>query len=150
MTPTELERRTCREIADWAVELGRDGDGPVFTAAIILNGTVIAREKNEVIETGDPTRHAEVVAIARAARAAGGRDLSGATLIASCQPCEMCLGAMRWAKISRLVFSARKDRIGNANFRFAGLEIEDFRQAANSDFDYAGGLFEDAVVHLYT
>ncbi|KPP90573.1 MAG: Cytosine/adenosine deaminase [Rhodobacteraceae bacterium HLUCCA08] len=149
MTPTALERDTCHEIALWAARLDRDGADAAFTAAVIRDGAVIARARNAVMDSGDPTRHAEIVAIGEAARAAGGRDLSGATLVASCQPCEMCLGAMRWAGIARLVFAARKPLIGDANFRFPGLGIDDFHRASGAGFDYAGGIGEEIVGHLY-
>ena len=76
-----------RAVTDRACALHAQGRDIVFTAAIVKDGKVIAEARNEVAETGDVSRHAEVVAIAQAAAATGSRDLSGATLIASCQPC---------------------------------------------------------------
>lgn len=149
LTLTALERDTMRAVTDHACALHEDGKDIVFTAAVILEGEVIARAKNEVAEQGDPSRHAEVVAIAKAAAAAGSRDLSGATLLASCQPCEMCLSAMRWAGISRVIFAAQQANIDAAFFRFPRLTINDFHTACGGCFDWKGGIDEDRVRHIY-
>ena len=148
-TPTDLERRTMKEVADHACDLHADGKDIVFTAAVIHDGKVIARARNEVSDTGDVSRHAEVVALARAAEALGDRDLSGATLLASCQPCEMCLAAMRWAEVDRVIFGARKENVGDAFFRFPGLDLADFLKATDAQITAIGGVEEDAVLHIY-
>ena len=149
MTPTETEARAMREVADHALELHGDGKDIVFTAAIVKDGEVIARARNEVADTHDPSRHAEVVAIARAAKALGARDLSGCTLLASCQPCEMCLAAMRWAGIDRVIFGAQQANISDEFFRFPQLKIEDYHAACGGCFDYLGGVEEDRLRPVY-
>ena len=136
-------------VLDHACELHDAGHDIVFTAAIVLNNEVIASARNEVDDTDDPSRHAEVVAIARAAKTVGDRDLSGATLIASCQPCEMCLSTMRWAGISRVVFAAQQAHISDAYFQFPGLAINDFHAACGEKFTWAGGVGEEQVAHIY-
>jgi len=149
VTPTDLERAVLRSIVDWALDIARDKGAPVFTAAILKDGAEFLRAENRVEETNDPTRHAEVEAISRAGTQLGRSDLSDCTLIASCQPCEMCLAAMRWAKIPRVIFAATQDRIGDDYFRFPGLGIADFRDNAGGDFDFCGGLCEDLALPLY-
>ena len=147
--PTPLEARTMAEVAEHACRLHAEGQDIVFTAAVIHEGHVIARAANEVGETGDVSRHAEVVAMARATAALERRDLEGCTLLASCQPCEMCLAAMRWAKIDRVIFAAQKDNIRREFFRFPGLDLSDFLAATDEGVTALGGICEDKVLHIY-
>lgn len=149
LIPTAAEKAAMADVIDHACRLHRDGRDIVFTAAIVRDAKTIAAARNEVADTDDPSRHAEVVAIARATAALQARDLTGATLIASCQPCEMCLATMRWAKIDRVIFAARQETIGDAFFRFPGLSIADFHAGCGGAFDYLGGLHEDRVAHIY-
>lgn len=148
-TVTPAEKAAMRDVVDRACALHDAGHDIVFTAAVVLDDAVIATARNEVGDTDDPSRHAEVVAIARAAKAAGDRDLSGATLIASCQPCEMCLSTMRWADIGRVIFAAQQAHISDAYFRFPGLTIRDFHAACGGSFSWEGGVDEDRVSHIY-
>ena len=146
---TDAERDAMRAVTDHACDLHAAGHDIVFTAAVVLDGKVIATARNEVSDSDDPSRHAEVVAIAQAAKAAGDRDLSGATLIASCQPCEMCLATMRWAGIGRVIFAAQQANIAKSYFRFPGLKIADFHAACDGCFDWLGGVEEGRVAHIY-
>lgn len=146
---TDFERQVMAEVADHACRLHQNDRDIVFTAAIIKDGEVICHARNTVGDTDDVSRHAEVVAMAEAAEKLGTRDLSGTTLLASCQPCEMCLAAMRWAQIDRVIFAAQKANAGDAFFRFPGLEITDFQAACDGGFSFVGGVCEDAVAHIY-
>ena len=138
-----------RAVTNHACDLHAQGKDIVFTAAVILDGKVISEARNEVADSGDVSRHAEVVAIAKAAEALGTRDLSGCTLLASCQPCEMCLSTMRWARIDRVIFAAQQENTDAAFFRFPKLTIADFHAACDGAFDWLGGLDEDRVAHIY-
>jgi guanine deaminase len=76
-------------------------------------GTVIARTcgilaatHNSVWRDGDPTAHAEINAIREAARTLGSINLCGCTLYSTCEPCPMCLSAIHWSKIDRMVYGA--------------------------------------------
>ncbi|SIS56268.1 Cytidine and deoxycytidylate deaminase zinc-binding region [Roseivivax lentus] len=144
---TETEEEALDQVIARARAL-HDGTGPVFTAAIVQDTRIVAVEANEVAETTDPTRHAEVVAIARAARALGSTDLSGSTLIASMQPCEMCLAAMRWAGIDRLVFAMTQDEAPDF-FQFPQLRLEDYARATQDAFAWRGGVRIAEVRHIY-
>jgi guanine deaminase len=92
-----------------ALELARlgmeQGAGGPFGCVIVRDGEVLGEGYNRVLETGDPTAHAEVVAIRAACQAVGDHQLHGATLYASCEPCPMCLGAIYWARPARVVFA---------------------------------------------
>ncbi|MBQ1203758.1 MAG: nucleoside deaminase [Loktanella sp.] len=149
MTPTAAERAAMRDVTDHACRLHDEGKDIVFTAAVMWDGKVVATARNEVGDTDDISRHAEIVAIAAAAKALGKRDLRGATLLASCQPCEMCLAAMRWANIDRVIFAAQQGHTDTAFFRFPALKITDFHAACDGAFDWHGGLDEDRVAHIY-
>jgi len=149
VTPTGAERRALADICDWALSLAQARGAPQFTAAILHDADEIARAHNEVAATGDPSRHAEIVAIATAAGRCGRRDLSGHTLLSSCQPCEMCLAAMRWARIDRLIFAARQESLGDGFFQFGALDINHLQRASGDAFGYLGGVEEARVLPLY-
>lgn len=87
-------------------------DVPV--GCLILNpaGDVVARGHNTREETGDPTAHAEVVALRAAARDTGTWRLDGYTLVVTLEPCTMCAGAIVLARLDRLVFGAYDEKAG--------------------------------------
>lgn len=101
-----------------AVELAvanvADGGGP-FGAVVLLPDGTTYEGTNLVTRDNDPTAHAEVVAIRRAA-AATGYDLSGAALFASCEPCPLCLAAALWARIGSVHFAADRDDAAAVGF----------------------------------
>ena len=147
MTPTEAELDALDRVIALARDRHTPGDGPVFTAAVVRDDKLLALSENESRKECDPSRHAEVVAIAEAARATGETMLPGATLVASMQPCEMCLAAMRWARIDRLVFAMTQEAAPKF-FRFPRLSITDFA-AAGEPFAWAGGIGQEQVAHIY-
>lgn len=81
------------------------GDVPVG-AVVLIDGEVVSRGHNERESTGDPTAHAEVLALRRAAAAVGRWRLDDATLVVTLEPCAMCAGALVNARIGRVVFAA--------------------------------------------
>jgi len=101
------------------------GGGP-FGAVIVKNGEIIAQSANSVTNDNDPTAHAEVNAIRKAAKKLGTFDLSGCEIYSSCEPCPMCLGAIYWANISKLYFAGTQVDAENAGFsdKFIYQEIE--------------------------
>jgi tRNA(adenine34) deaminase len=88
------------------------GDVPVGAAILDPSGTVIARGRNRREADGDPTAHAEIVAIRAAARSVGEWRLDGLTLVVTLEPCTMCAGAITAARLSRVVFGAADPRAG--------------------------------------
>lgn len=99
-----------------AIRLAVDGigkGGGPFGAVIARDGKVLSEAINRVVLNSDPTAHAEVSAIREAAAVLKSHDLKGCTIYCSCEPCPMCLGAIYWAGISRVVYSCdRKDAAG--------------------------------------
>lgn len=109
---------TAAEDADWmrlalddARAAERAGEVPVG-AAIVRGGEVIARGHNLTHTLNDPSAHAEIVAIRRAAQATGHWRLLDCTLYATLEPCAMCAGAIVLARIPRLVFGAADPKAG--------------------------------------
>lgn len=146
--PSPNELAAMRDAVDRAL-LARDQSGKAGIAASILHhGVVIGRGENEVRLQADPTKHAEMVALTAAAHAMGNADLSGCVMISTLQPCEMCLAAMRFAGIERVIFGATQRRVAPKYFMFPGLSIADF-QAAGKPFEAIGGQFEIELLSLY-
>lgn len=90
------------------------GHGDVPVGAIVLDpdGREISRAHNERELAGDPTAHAEVLALRRAAAALGGWRLNDCTVVVTVEPCTMCAGAMVLARVRRLVFGAFDQKAG--------------------------------------
>ena len=80
-----------------------DGEVPIG-AVVVVDGEVVARRHNEREATGDPTAHAEVLALRDAAESVGSWRLEGATLVVTLEPCPMCAGAAWAARIGRVVY----------------------------------------------
>lgn len=89
-------------------------DVPVGAVVIDASGALIARAHNEREATGDPTAHAEVLAVRAAAAVLGEWRLSGCTLVVTLEPCPMCAGAIGLSRIDRVVFGAWNDEYGAA------------------------------------
>jgi guanine deaminase len=81
------------------------GKGGPFGAIVVKDGRIIARGTNQVTATHDPTAHAEIIAIRNACRELESFQLEGCELYTSCEPCPMCLGAIYWARPSKVYFA---------------------------------------------
>ena len=88
-----------------AIENVDRAEGGPFAALVVKDGQIIATGVNQVTATLDPTAHAEVVAIRAACRALRHFELTGCEIYCSCEPCPMCLGAIYWARLSRVYFA---------------------------------------------
>ena len=123
---TEFMRRAIT----LALDNIRCGGGP-FGAVIAKNGRIIAEGVNRVTATHDPTAHAEVVAIREACRNLGDFQLLGCDLYTTCEPCPMCLGAIYWARPSRIFFAGTAADAAVAGFDDAFIydELKTARQS---------------------
>ncbi|MCQ9367923.1 nucleoside deaminase [Brevibacterium sp. 91QC2O2] len=88
------------------------GDVPVGALVVDSAGRVLGEGYNERELTGDPTAHAEVLALRRAASALGRWRLEGATLVVTLEPCLMCAGAALAARVDTIVYGAHDDKAG--------------------------------------
>lgn len=105
--------QTALEEAIRGVKMNHGGP---FGAVVVRDGKIVSRGHNRVVETCDPTAHAEVIAIREASRILGRFDLSDCTLYTTCEPCPMCLGAILWARIGRVVFGCSRADAASAGF----------------------------------
>jgi tRNA(Arg) A34 adenosine deaminase TadA len=103
-----------------AIALGlenvRDSRGGPFAALIAKDGRVVAEGANRVTTTNDPTAHAEIVAIREACRVLADFQLTGCDLYCTCEPCPMCLGAIYWARPTRVFYGSTASDAAGAGF----------------------------------
>lgn len=120
-----------------AVENVANGGGP-FGAVIVKDDEIVAEGVNRVTANNDPTAHAEVSAIRKACQQLGTFDLTGCTIYTSCEPCPMCLGAIYWAKISRVFCGCNQndaDKIGFSDaFIYRELERPNSERTLRQQF----------------
>ena len=104
---------TDDQLMRYAISLSRkkmdEGHGGPFGAIIARDGVVIAEGFNQVTSTNDPTAHAEVMAIRYACQTVASFSLDDCTIYTSCEPCPMCLAAIYWARIKRIVFANNRE-----------------------------------------
>ncbi len=95
-----------------AARAAADGDIPVGAVVVDAEGAIIGEGRNVREREGDPTGHAEVVALRAAARAKGEWRLTGCTLVVTLEPCPMCAGASALARVDRIVLGAWDPKMG--------------------------------------
>ena len=137
------DRAAMRAAIAEAEQALAEGEMPVG-CVILKGGALVARGHNLREQTGDPTAHAEVVALRRAARETGDWRLEGCTLYVTLEPCPMCAGAISQARISRLVFGAADARYGCAGSVYRIPEDPAFNPFCRSE----GGLLAEECAAL--
>ena len=113
---TQYDKKYLQRAINLAAKHSADGRHGPFGAVIVHDGRVLSMGWNAVVDSNDPTAHAEVQAIRAAAKKLNRHDLSGCTLYASCEPCPMCLAAIYWARIDRIVYAATKEDAAAVGF----------------------------------
>src|ERR1700693_2563446 len=88
-----------------SIENVHSGRGGPFGAVVVKDSNILAEGANQVTSYKDPTAHAEILAIRAACKKLGAFDLEGCEIYTSCEPCPMCLGAIYWARLSRIYFA---------------------------------------------
>jgi tRNA(adenine34) deaminase len=111
------------------------GEVPVGSL-VVLNHGILARAGNCTISSCDPTAHAEIVALRRAAQALGNYRLMGASLYVTIEPCAMCAGAMIQARIARVVYGCADPKGGAARTCFSIFD----HPAVNHRVEVVGGI----------
>jgi tRNA(adenine34) deaminase len=122
----------------------RDAGEVPIGAVVTLNGSMIGRGFNQPISSGDPTAHAEIVAIRDAARHVGNYRLTGAVLCVTIEPCLMCIGASVHARIATLVYGATEPKSGAIVSTVRGGELP----GLNHRVEVVGGVREAACREL--
>jgi tRNA(Arg) A34 adenosine deaminase TadA len=131
-----------------AIEEARHADFP-FGAVIVRQGRVVARGRNLGRTEGDPTAHGEMVAIRRGLAAHGKDTLNGATLYTSGEPCAMCMGAILWCGIGRLVFAASVQQLASKIDQIMLSSGDIAAKAPFAPISITGGVLADAAMQLF-
>mgnify|MGYP000323607454 CR=1 FL=1 len=114
----DTHRRWMQEALLEAEAAAEVGDVPVG-AVVVRNDKIVGRGRNRVEERGDPTAHAETLAIREACSTLGTKHLPDCTLYVTLEPCPMCAGAIVLARLKRLVFGALDEKSGAASTLYA-------------------------------
>jgi len=124
------------------------GQSP-FGSVIVKDGEVVAVTHNTVWQTTDPTAHAEVNCIRAAAAALKTIFLHGCTLYSTTEPCPMCLSAIHWAKIDRVVFGATIADAAEAGFHELFVPAKELARIGHSPLKVEDGLLQKECAALF-
>jgi len=137
------DARWMRRALRLARRAGVAGEVPVG-AVVVGSGRVLAAAANAPIARRDPSAHAEVLALRRAAERCGNYRLPGTTLYVTLEPCIMCVGAIVQARVERVVFGAPDPRAGAVTTVFEVLDDPRLNHRAT----WTGGVEADAAAEL--
>jgi tRNA(Arg) A34 adenosine deaminase TadA len=132
-----------------AIEEARQADFP-FGAVIVRDGAVIARGRNLGRTDRDPTAHGEMVAIRRCLAEHGPAALRGSTLYTSGEPCAMCMGAIIWCRIGRMVYAASIAQLATRIDQIMITSEEIAAKARFSPVAITGGVLAEEAMALFT
>ncbi|HJR61459.1 MAG TPA: tRNA adenosine(34) deaminase TadA [Vicinamibacterales bacterium] len=133
--------RADEDLMRAALELGKEArrlDEVPVGAVVVLDGVVIGEGFNRPIGSNDPTAHAEIVALRKAAQRIGNYRLTGATLYVTIEPCQMCVGAMIHARIARVVYGTTEPKAGAIESAMRAHE----HPSLNHRMEATGGVLE--------
>ena len=127
---------------DLSIDNVANGGGP-FGAVIVRNGEIVATGTNRVTATCDPTAHAEVNAIRAACAKVGDFKLTGCTVYSSCEPCPMCLSALYWAGVERIIYGNTKEDAKaiafDDSFIYEQIALDNERRSIPCHLEQKGG-----------
>jgi tRNA(Arg) A34 adenosine deaminase TadA len=126
-----MQNQFMQRAIELAIEnVNARGGGP-FASVIVRDGVIVAEGTNVVTSTLDPTAHAEITAIRSACRRLQSFQLTGCELYTTCEPCPMCLGAIYWARPTRVYYAGTRDDAAAAGFDDALIYAELAKPPAN-------------------
>jgi tRNA(Arg) A34 adenosine deaminase TadA len=131
-----------------ALDEARQGDAP-FGAVIVRDGQVLARGRNVGRTNDDPTAHGEMVAIRRCLADHGSAALRDSTLYTTGEPCAMCMGAILWCRLSRLVFAASVEQLATTRDQIMISSAEIAARAPFVPITITGGVLVDEAMQLF-
>ena len=122
------------------------GEGGPFGAVIVKRetGEIVARAHNMVLQTNDPTAHAEVTCIRKASAKLGRFNLEDCDIYSSCEPCPMCFGAIHWARLGKCFYSSKSEIAAKHGFSDADI-YEAIRGDSSDRFIHAHHPSSDEV-----
>jgi tRNA(adenine34) deaminase len=131
-----------------ALDEARQGDAP-FGAVIVRDGQVLARGHNLGRTNGDPTAHGEMMAIRRCLADHGSAVLRGSTLYTTGEPCAMCMGAILWCRVGRLVFAASVVQLATTRDQIMISSADIAAKAPFVPITITGGVLADEAMQLF-
>lgn len=141
---SEKDSLFIRRAIKLSIENVKRGGGP-FGAVITKDGKIVSESCNQVTLINDPTAHAEIGAIREAARKLNTFDLSGCSIYVSCEPCPMCLGAIYWARINKVIFANTRSDAENIGFDDSLIYEEISRPMGERKIEFKQLLREEAL-----
>ncbi|WP_394662867.1 nucleoside deaminase [uncultured Sphingomonas sp.] len=147
---TQDDEKWMRMAIEVARSKGADPSTSPLGSVIVLDGRVLAAERNQTEELPDATAHAEMMAIRRACEGEGDLELRGATLYSTLQPCGMCTMASIWSKVGRVVYGAGRDDVHPMYFEARHVDTLGFiADAYRDDIVIEGGCLREECAALY-
>ena len=143
LSSEEMDDLFMRKALDEARKAASRGEVPVG-AVIVKDGIIIASAHNMVESRGDATAHAEILAIQEASRSNGDWRLDGCTIYVTVEPCQMCLGAIFYSRIKRVVFGARQPRSGACG----SFDDMHMRNPVGRELEVTGGVLEEESLEI--
>jgi tRNA(adenine34) deaminase len=131
-----------------ALDEARQGDSP-FGTVIVGGGQVLAQAHNVARTTGDPTAHGEMVAIRRCLADHGSAALQGSTLYTTGEPCAMCMGAILWSRVGRMVFAASVQQLAVIRDQIMIGSAEIAAKAPFLPIKITGGVLANEALQLF-
>jgi guanine deaminase len=123
-----MNGKTDQEFMALAIDLSaealHDNIGGPFGAIVVSGGEVIGRGRNRVLADKDPTAHAEMLAIRAACRSVGDYRLHGCVVYSSSEPCPMCMAALYWARVDRVLYANVRSEAAEIGFDDEWLYVE--------------------------
>ena len=135
-----------------AITLARDNaeaGGRPFGALVVKDGAVVATGVNRIVDTNDPTEHAELNAIRAASRKLASPRLDGYIVYASGHPCPMCMAALHWSRVDKVYFGASIPDAEAAGFNELALPAADLLRVGRSRVTLEGGLLAEPCRSLF-
>ena len=141
----EANKKFMQEAIQLAIDSVNSGQGGPFGAVVVKDGEIIGRGSNKVTSTNDPTAHAEVVAIRDACNNLNDFQLEGCEIYTSCEPCPMCLGAIYWARPSKLYYGCTQKDAAEIDFDDAFIYKEINIENINRQIPFLPFMREEAL-----
>lgn len=144
----ERRRRFMQAALREAYRGVRRGEGGPFGACIVKGGRVVALAHNRVLKTGNPTQHAEVVAIGRASRRLGTHLLQGCEIYSTTEPCPMCFSAIHWARIGEVYFGTTVLEVKRLGFNELMITNRTLKRLGKSPLALFPGIAREECLKL--
>lgn len=145
-----MSEKSHMERAIQKAKEGITGGQSPFGAVVVKDSKIVSSAHNTVWRDSDPTAHAEMNAIRQAAKALGTIDLSGTFMYTTCEPCPMCLAAIHWSKIDRVIYGAVIADADAAGFTELTIDAKDMVRMGGSPLIVESGMLQKECAALFS